>query len=649
MFMKNSFILKVRARKLRLMIMALLVLPTAYWAMSQVYIIFQPNEFRILEWVQLSLTSVLFLWLAMAFWTSIIGFLLKLFKRDPLTFSKEQHAPVSAVPLNKRHAIIMPVYNEETQRIMAGFEATVLAMLPTHSAAKFDFYMLSDTQDQTLLAAELRSWESLLKRLPDDVKKRCFYRNRKKNVGRKVGNIKDFCQRWGYQYETMLVLDADSIMTGEKMLELAQRMEANPKTGLIQTIPMPARQSTFFGRFVQFAAQVYSPMLATGLSFWQGDCANYWGHNAVIRTKAFIETCGLPALKGKHPFGGEILSHDFVEAALLRRAGWQVFLLTDSAGSYEEVPSNIIDYATRDRRWVQGNMQHLGIVTSKGLHLANRMHFTFGAFAYASSILLLLSLLAGTTDALIQAFTAPVYFTNTYQLFPTWLITKKNVMITTLWVTVALLFLPKVLGILITLMQRSKEFGGGLNFLKSAVVEFAFAVLLAPVMMMFHSYFVLNVLAGKSVKWEAQAREGRMIPWWQAFQFSYLLTTIGLIWGGVTAFYTPTLFLWLLPVFSGLVLAAPIIRLSSSVSFGLWCKRNGIFLLDTECQPNSAIRNVNRSMRNLQMVRTLAPVPELPEDTWLDMPLQPLARGIYPNDSIESSSEEMVSASSKTG
>ncbi len=649
MFMKNNFVLKVRARKIRLLIMALLVLPTAYWAMSQVYIIFQPNEFRPLEWVQLGLTSVLFLWLTMAFWTSIIGFFLKLFKRDPLTFQAEQHAPVSSEPLQKRHAIVMPVYNEETQRIMAGFEATVLTMLTTHSAKQFDFYMLSDTQDQALLSAELRSWESLLKRLPTDLARRCFYRNRKKNVGRKVGNIKDFCQRWGHQYESMIVLDADSIMTGEKMLELAQRMEINPNTGLIQTIPMPARQSTFFGRFVQFAAQVYSPMLATGLSFWQGDCANYWGHNAVIRVKAFIDTCGLPALKGKQPFGGEILSHDFVEAALLRRAGWQVFLLTDSAGSYEEVPSNIIDYATRDRRWVQGNMQHLGIVTSKGLHLANRMHFTFGAFAYASSILLLLSLLAGTTDALIQAFTTPVYFTSTYQLFPTWLITKKNVMITTLWVTIALLFLPKVLGIVITLLQRRKEFGGGLNFLKSAVVEFLFAVLLAPVMMMFHSYFVLNVLAGKSVKWEAQVREGRMLPWSQALRFSYLLTTIGLIWGGVTAYYTPTLFLWLLPVFSGLLLAAPIIRLSSSVKFGLWCKRKGIFLLDTECQPNSAIRNVNRSMKNLQMKRRLAAVPMLPEEAWVDMPLQPLARGIYPPKSSNEVPSSVSPVSSKLG
>ncbi|MFW8591591.1 glucans biosynthesis glucosyltransferase MdoH [Glaciecola sp. 2405UD65-10] len=643
--MSDNTAFKIRGRGFRLFLMGILVLPTAFWAMSQVYIIFQPNEFRTLEWIQLGLSSVLFLWLAMSFWTSIIGFLLKLFKRDPLSFSREMHAPVSAKALAQKHAIIMPVYNEDTLRIMAGFEATVKEIAKTHSSEKFDFYMLSDTQDQDILKAEYCAWASLLKGLPENLSSRCYYRNRKDNTGRKVGNVKDFCQRWGKQYESMVVLDADSIMTGEKLLELAQRIEDNPNVGLIQTIPMPVRQDTFFGRFVQYAAQVYSPMLATGLSFWQGDCANYWGHNAIIRVQAFIDTCGLPPLKGKQPFGGDILSHDFVEAALLRRANWQVFLLTDSQGSYEEVPSNIIDYATRDRRWVQGNMQHLALLASKGLRLSNRLHFGFGAFAYASSILLLGMLLAGTADALIQANTPPVYFTKAYQLFPTWLITKQNVMLITLWVTIALLFLPKALGILLTFIQRRHEFGGGFNFLKSTVIEFFFAVLIAPIMMMFHSYFVINVLMGKSVKWEAQAREGRMIPWLQALRFSYLLTLVGLVWAGLTYVYTPTLFIWLIPVYSGLILAAPIIRLSSSVKFGRWCLRKGIFLTNTERQTPSAIRQVDR---NQQKIATVMQQNEhlfdehfhatienevnnkMPLEAWSDMPLQKLSRGLYP-------------------
>lgn len=642
--MNDNLKLAVYGRSVRLWVMAILVFPTAFWAMSQVYIIFQPNEFRALEWVQISLASILFLWLAMSFWTAVIGFFLKLFKRDPLTFGPEIHAPESSIPLNNRHAIVMPVYNEETLRIMAGFEASVREISRTHVSQHFDFYMLSDTQNQDILTAEKKAWVGMLNRLPKALKTRCFYRNRIKNTGRKVGNIKDFCQRWGYQYESMIVLDADSIMTGKKLLELAQRIEQNPSVGLIQTVPMPVRQHTFFGRFVQFAAHVYSPMLATGLSFWQGDSANYWGHNAVIRVQAFIDTCGLPPLKGKQPFGGDILSHDFVEAALLRRANWQVFLLTDSQGSYEEVPSNIIDYATRDRRWVQGNLQHLVLLRTKGLRLTNRLHFGFGAFAYASSIVLLGMLLAGTADALIQAFTTPVYFTQTYQLFPTWLITKKNVMIVTLWVTIALLFLPKFLGILLTFIQRSKEFGGRFNFLKSAFVEFWFAVLIAPIMMIFHSYFVLNVLAGKSVKWEAQAREGRMLPWKQALRFSYLLMLIGIAWAGVTAVYTPTLFLWLLPVFSGLVLAAPIIRFSSSEKLGKWCTRHGILLIGSEHNPPSAIRQVSKHMNKIadeMMAQERSNdqpfnnalnnvlINRTPNEMWRKMSPQIIARGVY--------------------
>lgn len=621
--------LMVVARKFRLLFMATLVLPTAYWAMSQVFIIFQPNEFRVLEWVQLGLASILFLWLAMAFWTAIVGFLCKLLKRDPLSFAKEQHAPPCDTALTQKHALVMPVYNEETRRIMAGFEASVLEISASRGPDNFDFYMLSDTQDPTLLEAEKDIWQAMMTRLPEPYRERCFYRNRTQNVGRKVGNIKDFCQRWGYQYESMIVLDADSIMSGNKMLELAQRIEPNPDVGLIQTIPMPVRQQTFFGRFVQFAAHVYSPMLATGLSFWQGDCANYWGHNAIIRVKAFVDTCGLPPLRGRQPFGGDILSHDFVEAALLRRANWQVFLLCDPQGSYEEVPSNIIDYATRDRRWVQGNLQHLAIVGTKGIHTANRLHFLFGAFAYASSILLLLMLLAGTADALIQSFSTPVYFTSTYQLFPTWLITKQNVMVTTLWVTIALLFLPKILGIVLTFLQRRHEFGGGVNFIRSAIVEFFFAVLLAPLMMLFHSYFVLNVLAGKSVKWEAQAREGRMIPWKQAIKFSVIPSVIGITWATVTALYAQTLFFWLLPVFSGLVLATPIIRLTSSQRFGRWCLRNGIFLISCEFQRNSAISSVARSSSNLRQGSLALFEHRLPTENWLQMPTQQLARGVY--------------------
>ena len=355
---KATPVLRAWGSGVRLSIMAILAIPTAALAGWSLYEIFSPNRLTEMEIAQLALSMMLFLWLAMSFWTAVIGFVLKLFNIDPLSLRKALPAPRTDAPLTKRHAVVMPVYNEDTRRIMVGFEACVRELLDTDNGKQYDFYMLSDTTKPEMAEAELAAWEALTARLGDK-SGQVFYRRREKNTGRKVGNLADFCQRWGNRYEAMIVLDADSIMSGDRMNDLAYRIEQNPDTALVQTIPMPVRQHTFFARFVQFAAHLYSPMLATGLSFWQTDSANYWGHNAIIRVEPFMQHCGLPTLEGKEPFGGDILSHDFVEAALLRRAGWQCFLLTDTTGSYEEVPSNMIEYATRDRRWVQGNIQHL--------------------------------------------------------------------------------------------------------------------------------------------------------------------------------------------------------------------------------------------------------------------------------------------------
>ncbi|MBD3585687.1 glucans biosynthesis glucosyltransferase MdoH [Salinimonas sp. HHU 13199] len=618
---KNPNRLFTRARRFRLIIMLLLVLPTAALATYSLFEIFRPNQLTALEAGQLILAVTLFVWLSMAFWTAIIGFVLKLLRIDPLSLRRELKPVATDAPLKKRHAIIMPVYNEDTRRIMVGFEACVREMLATPDADKFDFYMLSDTRDAELAKAERESWQALEKRITE-ARGRLFYRRREKNIGRKVGNVTDFCERWGAQYEGMIVLDADSVMSGTRMRDLARRLEFNDDVALIQTIPMPVRQHSFFGRFVQFAAHLYSPMLATGLSFWQTDSANYWGHNAIIRIEPFMAHCGLPQVPGRAPFGGDILSHDFVEAALLRRAGWQCYLITDTDGSYEEVPANMIDYAIRDRRWVQGNIQHLGLLSIRGLKTTNRLHFLFGAFAYISSIILFAVLMLGTADAIIRATTLPDFFASRYQLFPDWPIAKEKMMLWTLWGTIALLFLPKILGILLAMIQRRKDFGGLFALFKGGTVELCMAVLIAPVMMFYHSYFVLSVLIGHKVRWDAQAREGRMVPWKDAFAYTRWMTLLAIIWGAVTAWYTPTLFLWLLPVLTGMFFGAPIIRLTSSETFGLTCRRLGIFVIAEEHNENSSLVRVRQDMPSFSLSGIDAPVPALPAERHQPMPVQ---------------------------
>jgi membrane glycosyltransferase len=619
----------IKGETMRLFIMAMLVIPSTALAGWSLYEIFLPNGLTNLEIAQLGLGLTLFAWLCMAFWTGIIGFVLQLFNIDPLSLKKTLQTPDAQTPLHQRHAIVMPVYNEDTRRIMVGFEACIRELMDSANAKQFDFYMLSDTRDMQKADAELRAFARLQKRL-GRFSQQVFYRRREQNLHRKVGNLKDFCERWGGHYESMIVLDADSVMSGERMQDLARRIEQNPDTALVQTIPMPVRQNTFFGRFVQFAAHLYSPMLATGLSFWQTDSANYWGHNAIIRIAPFMQHCGLPTLEGRAPFGGEILSHDFVEAALLRRAGWQAYLLTDTTGSYEEVPSNIVDYAIRDRRWVQGNIQHLGLLNVKGLKTANRLHFLFGAFAYISSLILFCMLALGTADALIRATSVPEFFVSEYQLFPSWQVARQDMMMVTMWGTAALLFLPKALGIVLALIKRSDEFGGAWSLLKGAAAELLMAVLIAPLMMFYHSYFVISVFVGHSVKWEAQEREGRKVPWKVAIKHTQIMSCLAVAWGVTTFYFTPSLFMWLLPVLVGMVLAAPVIRLSSSDRLGVTMRKWGVFVIDQEIHECKALKRLRVAMSYFAISQHKPQVPSLPVSLSLTMPEQVLSEKPLP-------------------
>ncbi len=592
-------------------------------AVSGVYIMFdilRANDLTTLEAVILVLFGISFTWLALAFWSGLFGFVLQMLRIDPLSLKSLKHLQADQSPINCRTAVVMPVYNEDTHRVIAGFEATLRSLEKTGEIAHFDFFLLSDTTNLTIAQAERDAWQLLQARL-GELGKQAFYRRREKNTARKVGNLSEFCQRWGANYENMIVLDADSIMAGDCLLKMVRAMQANPRTGLIQTIPIPVRQTTFFGRFVQFAAVLYSPMLATGLAFWQTDAANYWGHNAIIRMRAFIDHCGLPTLPGKAPFGGDILSHDFVEAAMLRRAGWDVFLLADLEGSYEEVPCNIIDYATRDRRWVQGNIQHLGILTTKHLHPISRMHFLLGAIAYMTSLIWLLMLVLSTADAVVRAINSNVYFTEVYQLYPNWPIAKTELIIALILLTTTLLMGPKFLGVVVALTHRRKQFGGTYAIIKGAFIETLFAVLIAPIMMVYHAYFVISVFLGFKVNWDSQDREGRLLPWGECIARTSKMMTAAIGWGVMTFIYAPIFFWWLTPVLTGLILAPILVRYSSSLNLGAGARAHKIFLSPDETSEDPVLTHLNQLLAvEPATLAEPAPIPPLPADNWTDMP-----------------------------
>ncbi len=554
------------------------------WAMFQILYV---DGITPLELVILGLFSLTFSWIIIAFWSAVIGFVLTLCNRDPITLDRIQ-PPRPPSDAQSRTVLVMPIHNEDISGVITGLEATCRDLPADTPQRQVEVFVLSDSTDDTIIEQEHLEIGALQGRLSGIC--HLHYRHRNSNSGRKAGNLKEFCERWGKRYDFMLVLDADSVMSGSTVSALIAAMEANPRLGLLQTVPIPVHQDSLFGRANQFAASLYSPMLAAGLSFWHADAANYFGHNAILRTEAFMAHCGLPELPGAPPLGGDILSHDFVEAALLRRNGWQVQMQTDLEGSYEEMPSHILDYAKRDRRWVQGNLQHLRLLGGHGLHPLSRLHFLFGAFAYISSLVWLTILVISTIDALVRAIAEPNFFTSQAQLFPDWPIAPPPLIMPLLLGTLAMLLMPKVLGMCLAMVRRPSAFGGRARLAVSVLFESLFAMLIAPLMMMFHSLFVINVLSGRTVAWDPQSREGRAVAWREAWRHTWQGSLAGLAWAGITWYYTPVFFWWLTPVWLGLMLAAPLIRLSSSLTLGQTLRRAGLLLVPSETDPARVLR-----------------------------------------------------------
>jgi len=611
--------------RLRRLFFALLVLATGVSGTYAMYAILAANGLSLLEGAVLLPFAITFSWIAIAFWSSVIGCLLWLLRREPMTLrrmgSADQQSPGEA-----RTAVVMPIHNETVDRVVAGLEANIAELEGTGHAACFDVYLLSDSTDDAIAAAERQACRAIRERRGDTV--RLFYRRRDDNRGRKAGNIADFCRRWGAYYDYMIILDADSLMTGESILALVRGMQANPAAGLIQTVPLPVRGRTFFARFLQFAATLHSPVLAAGFSFWQTNAANYWGHNAILRVTAFRACCGLPDLPGRPPLGGEILSHDFVEAALMRRGGWHCYLFTGIRGSYEEVPGNMLDFAKRDRRWTQGNLQHARVLPAKGLHWLSRLHMGMGVLAFTASLLWLTMLGLSTVDAIWRAVDPHGFFTRPNQLFPDWPTSKPGLMGLLLGATVVVLVVPKVLALGLGLLRQRRAYGGGVRLVVSGLLELVFSVLIAPIMMIFHSSFVVGVLLGGRVNWHPQAREGRILPWSEACRRGLPATIVGILWGGATWIGAPQFFLWLLPVLIGMVLAVPVIRLSSSPLLGRWAQRAGIFRTPADTNPPDVVVRLEQLLqqRPAWTPTTAMQLLALPAERWRDMPAQSLDR-----------------------
>ncbi len=530
-----------------------------------------------LEDLILALFAVLFAWIASSFWISCLG--AWRLRQGSGALPSARHVGDSAA--RGRTAIVMPVYNEDAESVFAGLAAMWESLREAGGGDRFDLFVLSDSTDAACRAAEEAAWRRLRAEAADPL--RVFYRHRAPNRGRKSGNIAEFCEGWGALYDYMVVLDADSLMTGTTLVRLAALMDAHPRAGLIQVPAALVGGRSLFARFQQFASSVYGPVHAAGLAALQGPDGNYWGHNAIIRVAPFMRHCGLPILPGRPPLGGEILSHDFVEAALLRRAGWEVWLAPELGGSFEATPPTLLDHLKRDRRWCQGNLQHLKLIFAQGLRLPSRMHLALGVMSYASAPLWLALLVASAAEALSVTGGPPVTYVGRYPVLA-WPISHTLALLTLASVTAALLFGPKILAALILACDRdARRAHGGCAWLAlGVVVESVFSTLLAPIMMLSHSWFVVSVLTGSGTGWGSQQRGGHGVTLNAAVRTFAPHTLAALAAGLGTWFWLPAALWWDAPLLTGLALAIGICRVTSVPAWSAAGRRSGLLVIPSE-------------------------------------------------------------------
>jgi membrane glycosyltransferase len=347
----------------------------------------------------------------------------------------------------------------------------------------------------------------------------------------------------------------------------------------------------------QFASRVYGPLFSASLAFWQLGESYYWGHNSIIRVAPFVKQCGLARLPGEAPLGGEILSHDFVEAALMGRAGLEVWLAHDLTGSYEESPPNVLDELKRVRRWCQGNLQHLRLLFGDGIRFGHRAIMAMGVMAYASALLWAIFLVLSSVEVVIKTLTPPTYFPPGPSLFPDWPIWHPELTIALLTTTGVLLILPKFLSFALILKNRQTGgFGGALRLIIGIALEIIFSTLMAPLRMWFHSKFVLLTLFGRQIKWISQRRNDSETDWREAVRQHGVSTLIALIWMAGALYWNATLAWWLLPVSISLLLAMPLSVYSSRIGLGCAIKRWQLFCIPEEKVPPPVVQLLAKSL-----------------------------------------------------
>ncbi len=543
----------------------------------------------VLEMALLGLFGVLFAWISAGFWMAVYGFVVRRAGGDPQgLLGRYGGAALERVPLAPT-AVVFPIYHEDVERTMAGLRATYHDLARAGTLDAFEFFILSDSRDPEVWLAEQEAWYRLRQEL--SAHGRIHYRRRILNLNRKTGNIADFLRRWGKRFRYMVVMDADSLMSGAALAKMVRLMECEPRVGILQTSPGLVNAASTYARIQQFANRVYGPLFTEGLAAVQLGDAVFWGHNAILRVDAFMRHCGLRRLRGPGFLGGSILSHDFVEAAQIRRAGYEVWLEPGLGGSYEESPPTLVDELTRDRRWAYGNLQHLHFLVRRRIRLAHRFAFANGIMAYLASPLWFLFLVLSTVE--VARFTLiPVdYFPQAHSLFPAWPEWRPQWAVSLAVSTAFLLFTPKLLAFLDVALDRERRqaMGGALRVFLGVLFELIVSVLLAPVRMLAHTRFVLETLFNLSVSWAGQNRT-REVGWRAALVKHAPGSVLAITWAAYAYSLKPLFFYWSLPVAVPLLVAAPVTVWLSRFRVGTALQRRGILVTPEETRPPPVLR-----------------------------------------------------------
>ena len=576
--------------------------------------------------VELALLIVfvfLFAGISTGFWMAVFGFIVRRLGGDPCSLMA-RFKPETLASVELAHtAILFPIYHEDVERTLAGLRSTYCDLERQGQLTWFEFFILSDSRDPEIWLKEQEGWYRLCEELA--AHGRIHYRRRVVNLNRKTGNIADFLRRWGRRFRYMIVMDADSLMKGESVVQIVRLMECAPQVGIIQTNPTIVNARSAYARIQQYANNLYGPLFSEGLAAVQLGDAVFWGHNGIVRVAPFMRHCGLKRLNGRGFMKGSILSHDFVEAAYLRRAGYEVWLEPRLGGSYEESPPSLVDDLMRDRRWAHGNLQHIGILFKLNIRFAHRVAFANGIMAYLASPLWFLFIVLSTIE--VAQFTLwPInYFPESNSLYPLWPEWHSQWALLLALNTAILLFMPKLLAFVDVLLDagRLRAMGGTFKTFLSLLIELLVSVLLAPIRMLAHSRYVLEILLSFNARWAGQNRT-QEISWRQALINQAPGGLLAILWAAFSFWLKPLFFYWSLPIAIPLVLGAPVTLWLSQFRLGATLKNHQLLVIPEETHAPEVLKDLYKAP--ILPARNLTPFELAIMDPWCNRLHAQLAR-----------------------